>query len=110
LQSALLGAVFGYVILWGVNYLFRKVRGIDGMGCGDFKLLSAIGAWAGWQMLPLVIFLSSVAGIFVALLIIKVTGRDIKAQTPFGPTLAAAGLVAILYGNDIIRWYAAFLV
>jgi len=105
LQSSALGAIIGYFVFWGVNCGFKLVRGVDGMGCGDFKLLCAIGSWVGVKMLPLVILLSSVVGIFVALSIIMLTNINLRAPTPFGPTLVATGFVAILYGNDIIEWY-----
>jgi leader peptidase (prepilin peptidase)/N-methyltransferase len=107
LQSAVLGAILGYLVFWLINSCFKLARGIDGMGQGDFKLLCAIGAWAGFQMLPLVILLSSVLGVFVALCIIKFTKISAKTPTPFGPTLVFAGSVAILYGNDIMLWYWA---
>jgi leader peptidase (prepilin peptidase)/N-methyltransferase len=108
-QNAALGAIAGYLILWSVNFAFRLVRGIDGMGYGDFKLLSAIGAWCGINMLPLVILASSIIGIFIALIILKLTKANMQAPTPFGPSLVITGFVAFLYGNDIIDWYIKIL-
>lgn len=109
MQSSLLGAFAGYFVLWGVNTCFRLVRGMDGMGYGDFKLLSAIGAWAGVQMLPLVILFSSIVGIFVALIILKTTKQDMQAPTPFGPSLVLTGFIAFLYGDAILKWYLNML-
>lgn len=109
LPSSILGAIAGYMVLWSVNLCFRLVRGMDGMGYGDFKLLSAIGAWTGIKMLPLTILLSSVIGIFIALAIIKHTKSTIGAPTPFGPSLVFTGFVVIMYGNDIISWYLKLL-
>lgn len=109
IQSSLLGAFAGYFVLWSVNTCFRLVRGMDGMGYGDFKLLCAIGAWAGAKMLPLVILFSSIIGIFVALIILKTTKQDIHAPTPFGPSLVLAGVIAFLYGDDILKWYLNML-
>ena len=109
LQSSVLGAVLGYGLLWGVNYCFRLVRGMDGMGYGDFKLLSAICAWTGIKMLPLIVLTSSIIGIFVALVIIRLTKADIQSPTPFGPSLVLTGFIALIYGNDIIDWYLKLL-
>ncbi len=108
-KSALLGAVAGYFILWSVNFVFRKIRGIDGMGYGDFKLLSAICAWTGIKMLPLIILCSSIIGIFVALIIIKLTKSNMQTPTPFGPSLVFTGFIAFIYGNDILVWYLNLL-
>lgn len=108
IQSAL-GAFAGYWILWLVNFTFRRLRGIDGMGYGDFKLLSAIGAWGGIQIIPITIIMSSTLGVFVALIIIKMSRSQFDAPTPFGPSLAFTGFIAFLYGNDIINWYISLL-
>lgn len=108
-QSSLLGAFLGYFILWSVNFCFRKVRGMDGMGYGDFKLLSAIGAWAGAKMLPITILFSSIIGIIVAVIILKTTRQDMHAPTPFGPSLVLTGFIAFLWGNDILVWYLNML-
>lgn len=105
LQSAVLGAAFGYLILWGVFHLFRIITGKHGMGYGDFKLLAAIGALLGWQALPMVILLSSLVGAVVGLSLIAITGRDKNIPIPFGPYLAAAGWIAMLWGQPISEAY-----
>lgn len=105
IRSAVLGAVAGYLALWLVYWLFRLATGKEGMGFGDFKLLAAIGAWLGWQMLPLVILLSSLVGALagVALIVLAKHGRHIPI--PFGPYLAGGGLVAMLWGQQITQAY-----
>ena len=105
IRSAVLGAVAGYLALWLVYWLFRLATGKEGMGFGDFKLLAAIGAWLGWQMLPLVILLSSLVGTLagVALIVLAKHGRHIPI--PFGPYLAGGGLVAMLWGQQITQAY-----
>jgi leader peptidase (prepilin peptidase)/N-methyltransferase len=103
--SATLGAVGGYLILWSVYWAFKLLTGKDGMGYGDFKLLAAIGAWLGWQMLPLVILLSAAVGTVVGIAGIIVKGRDKGAKLPFGPYLAAAGLIAMVWGPQLNAWY-----
>ncbi len=105
LKSAVLGAVLGYGILWTINTLFKLARKKDGMGYGDFKLLAAMGAWVGYQYLPLMILMSSVIGIFVAVAGTKLAEKDISAPTPFGPSLAIAGLVSLCWGDAILSWY-----
>jgi leader peptidase (prepilin peptidase)/N-methyltransferase len=105
LQSALLGAIAGYLSLWSVYQLFKLATGKEGMGFGDFKLLAAIGAFLGWQALPAVILLSSVVGAAVGLLLIALAGRGRQVPMPFGPYLAAAGLLALLFGEEINRMY-----
>jgi leader peptidase (prepilin peptidase) / N-methyltransferase len=105
LTSAVLGAVFGYLALWTVYWVFKLLTKKEGMGYGDFKLLAALGAWLGWQMLPLVILLSSVvgAGVGIILIVLARMGRNIPL--PFGPYLAMAGLVALLWGKSIMDSY-----
>lgn len=105
LRSAVIGAAAGYLVLWTVYQLFRIITGKEGMGYGDFKLLAAIGALLGWQSLPIVILLSSLVGAIVGLVIIAVTGRDKNIPIPFGPYLAAAGWIAMLWGNSLSNWY-----
>jgi len=105
LASSLWGAVGGYVVLWAVYWLFKLVRGKEGMGYGDFKLLAALGAWLGWQMLPLIILLSSVVGAAVGIGLVALRGRDHNVPFAFGPYLAAAGAVALLWGPDIVAAY-----
>lgn len=104
-RDALIGAAAGYVILWSVFQAFRLVTGKEGMGYGDFKLFAAIGAWLGWQMLPLVLLLSAVVGAAVGLTLIVARrhGRDVPI--PFGPYLAGAGWIAMLWGPLIIERY-----
>lgn len=105
LSSAVWGAALGYLALWGVFHAFRLLTGKEGMGYGDFKLLAALGAWMGWQALPVIILLSSLVGavVGVALMVLKNRGRDVPI--PFGPYIAAAGFIALLWGEDLTRWY-----
>jgi leader peptidase (prepilin peptidase)/N-methyltransferase len=105
LDSAVIGAIAGYLSLWSVYHLFRLITGKEGMGYGDFKLLAAIGAWLGWQMLPLVILLSAVVGAVVGIILMVVAGRDRQVPIPFGPYLAAAGWIALLWGEHITGAY-----
>ncbi|MFT5116611.1 MAG: leader peptidase (prepilin peptidase)/N-methyltransferase, partial [Kiritimatiellia bacterium] len=109
LASALWGAIFGYLSLWGVFWLFKIVTGKEGMGYGDFKLLAALGAWMGWQFLPLIILLSSFVGAVIGIAGIIAFGRDKNIPIPFGPYLAIAGWIAFLWGNQIIAYYFQFL-
>jgi leader peptidase (prepilin peptidase)/N-methyltransferase len=104
-RSALVGAVAGYLILWAVYWGFKLLTGKEGMGYGDFKLLAAIGAWLGWQMLPLVILLSAVVGTVVGIAGILLQGRERGAKLPFGPYLAAAGFIALFWGQQLNLWY-----
>jgi len=101
LESALWGAVFGYLSLWSVYQLFKLLTGKEGMGFGDFKLLAALGAWLGWQQLPIVILLSSVVGAIIGIAIILVMGRDKNIPIPFGPYLAIAGWISLIWGEDL---------
>jgi leader peptidase (prepilin peptidase) / N-methyltransferase len=103
--SAILGAVCGYLILWIVFWAFKLATGRDGMGYGDFKLLGALGAWMGWQMLPLILLLSALAGAVVGISLIVLRGRDRNVPIPFGPYLAAAGWIALLWGPQIMGGY-----
>ncbi len=105
LPSAVFGAVGGYLALWSVYWLFKLTTGKEGMGYGDFKLLGAIGAWLGWQMLGQVILLSAAVGAVVGIIGILIYGREKGAKIPFGPYLAAAGLIALVWGAEINRWY-----
>ena len=109
LTDAVIGAMAGYLILWLVYQAFRLLTGKEGMGYGDFKLLAALGAWLGWQALPLVILLSSVVGavIGIALMVIKRRGKDVPI--PFGPYLAVAGWIAFLWGDAIMSRYLGAL-
>lgn len=103
--SAVTGAAAGYLALWAVFWLYKLATGKEGMGYGDFKLLSAIGAWFGWKMLPLVILLSSFVGAAVGIALIAFTRRERNAPIPFGPYLAVAGLIALFHGEAINRHY-----
>ncbi|MEZ5530248.1 MAG: prepilin peptidase [Porticoccaceae bacterium] len=105
LDSAVLGAVFGYLSLWWVFWLFKLLTGKEGMGHGDFKLLAALGAWLGWQQLLLIILLSSLVGAVVGLALILIAGRDRQIPIPFGPYLAAAGWIAFMWGEQITNNY-----
>lgn len=105
LPAAVIGAAAGYLSLWLVFHLFKLVTGKEGMGYGDFKLLALFGAWLGWQSLPLIILLSSVIGALVGIGLIVFQGRDRAQPLPFGPYLAAAGWVALLWGDDIVARY-----
>ncbi|MGV6825483.1 MAG: prepilin peptidase, partial [bacterium] len=104
-HSSLYGAIAGYMILWTVYQLFKLLTGKEGMGYGDFKLLALIGAWLGWQMLPVTILLASVIGAIVGIAGILVLGRDRQIPIPFGPYLSAAGFVALLEGQSLIETY-----
>lgn len=105
LNSAVLGAMAGYLILWSIYWLFKLSTGKEGMGYGDFKLLAALGAWYGWQMLPAILLLSSLlaAAIGIALIATGRRGRD--SAMPFGPFLAMAGLAALFFGPQIMQFY-----
>jgi leader peptidase (prepilin peptidase)/N-methyltransferase len=107
LTSALFGAVVGYLSLWSVYWVFKLATGKEGMGFGDFKLLAGIGAWLGWEMLGQVILLSAAVGAVVGIIGIVLKGREQGAKIPFGPYLAAAGFIALMWGTEINRWYWA---
>jgi leader peptidase (prepilin peptidase)/N-methyltransferase len=109
LGSAVLGAMLGYTSLWSVYWLFKLATGKEGMGYGDFKLLAALGAWLGWQMLPVIILLSSVVGAAVGLVLIVVARHGRNVPMPFGPYLAAAGLIALFWGDPLTRGYLGLL-
>lgn len=102
LADAVVGAMAGYLTLWSVFWLFKLVTGKEGMGYGDFKLLAAIGAWLGWQMLPLVILASSLVGALVGIALILGGRHGRGTPIPFGPYLAAAGLIALFWGPAIV--------
>ena len=104
-ESAFIGACAGYLTLWIVYRIFKLITGKEGMGYGDFKLLALLGAWLGWQLLPLIILLSSFLGIAIAGILIAL-GRDRSEPISFGPCLAIAGCVALLWGNRIVLWFS----
>jgi leader peptidase (prepilin peptidase)/N-methyltransferase len=105
LASAVIGAIAGYLVLWAVYWLFKLVRGKEGMGYGDFKLLAALGAWLGWPMLPQIVLVSSVLGAVGGILMIVLKGRDKAVPLPYGPWLAGAGAVALFFGPAINAMY-----
>ena len=101
LPDAVIGAVAGYLSLWTIYWLFKLIRGKEGMGHGDFKLLAALGAWLGWQVLPVIVLLSSVVGAVIGLLLIVFKGRDHNVPLAFGPYLAIAGAIALFFGPTL---------
>ena len=105
LKSAVIGAMAGYLSLWSVYWLFKLFTGKEGMGYGDFKLLAALGAWLGWQMLPLTILLSSLVGAVVGISMMVIARHGRNVPIPFGPYLAAAGLIALAWGKPLTRAY-----
>ncbi|MBV4537972.1 prepilin peptidase [Pseudomonas urmiensis] len=106
LDAALWGAVLGYLSLWSVYWLFKLVTGKEGMGYGDFKLLALIGAWGGWQVLPVTLVLSSVVGALIGLCLLRLRKASLGTAMPFGPYLAIAGWIAVLWGDEM---YASYL-
>ena len=108
LPDAVWGAVAGYLSLWSVYWLFKLVTGKEGMGYGDFKLLAMLGAWGGWQVLPLTILLSSVVGAVLGTIMLRMQKADSGTTIPFGPYLAIAGWVALLWGDQITSAYLQF--
>ncbi|MBK5354123.1 prepilin peptidase [Pseudomonas sp. TH41] len=105
LHDALWGAIAGYMALWSVFWLFKLITGKDGMGHGDFKLLALFGAWGGWQTLPLTLLLSSIAGAVIGLILLRVRHAKTSTPIPFGPYLAIAGWIALLWGGQITDFY-----
>ena len=105
LESAVWGAIFGYLSLWSVYQLFKLLTGKEGMGYGDFKLLAALGAWFGWQLLPIIILLSSLVGAVIGIGLIILKGRDKNIPIPFGPYLAIAGWITLVWGSDIKQFW-----
>jgi leader peptidase (prepilin peptidase)/N-methyltransferase len=107
-RSSIIGAAAGYLSLWSVYQAFRLLTGKEGMGYGDFKLFAALGAWLGWQMLLPIILMAALAGAVIGILMIAVRGRDRNIPIPFGPYLAAAGWIALMWGNELIASYLRF--
>ena len=105
LQDAVIGAAAGYLSLWSIFWIFKLATGKEGMGYGDFKLLAALGAWLGWKMLPVIILSSSLVGAVVGVILIIVARRGRNIPIPFGPYLAAAGLVTLFHGQQIVNAY-----
>jgi len=109
LPMALWGAVLGYLSLWSVYWIFKLITGKEGMGYGDFKLLSALGAWAGADSLPLIILFSSIIGATIGGLMIALRNHESQTPIPFGPYLAGAGWIALLWGDEITQLYLGFI-
>ncbi|MGL4206794.1 MAG: prepilin peptidase [Aeromonadaceae bacterium] len=105
LTDAVIGAAAGYLLLWSLYWAFKLLTGKEGMGYGDFKLLAALGAWLGWQSLPLILILSSLVGAVVGITLIALRRHEQANPIPFGPYLAMAGWIALLWGEPIINWY-----
>lgn len=105
LENSIIGLMLGYLSLWSVYQLFKLITGKEGMGYGDFKLLALLGAWLGWQSLPLILLLSAVVGSIVGLSLILFLGRDKNIPIPFGPYLAAAGFISLIWGEPITQSY-----
>ncbi len=108
LNAAVIGAAAGYLTLWSVYHVFRLVTGKEGMGFGDFKLLAALGAWMGWQMLPVIILLSSLVGAVAGSLLLALQRKGHSTPIPFGPYLAGAGVIAFFWGDELIKNYLQF--
>ncbi|MGF6114515.1 prepilin peptidase [Pseudomonas sp. ADAK2] len=109
LHDALWGAVIGYMALWSVFWLFKLITGKDGIGHGDFKLLAMLGAWGGWQILPLTILLSSLVGAMLGVILLRLRNAKTSTPIPFGPYLAIAGWIALLWGGQITGFYWQFV-
>ena len=103
--SSIIGAITGYMILWSVYQLFKLITGKEGMGYGDFKLLALFGAWFGWTFIPLIIILSSASGAIIGITMMMFNKHERSTPIPFGPYLAIAGWVAMMWGEQIIHWY-----
>ncbi|MDI2592036.1 A24 family peptidase [Pseudomonas sp. 681] len=109
LNAALWGAVAGYMALWSVFWVFKLITGKDGIGHGDFKLLAMLGAWGGWQILPLTILLSSLVGAIIGVIVLRLRDEKNSTPIPFGPYLAIAGWIALLWGGQITDFYWQFV-
>ncbi|GGB87570.1 type 4 prepilin-like proteins leader peptide-processing enzyme [Marinobacterium zhoushanense] len=109
IEHAVYGAAAGYLVLWSVYWIFKLLTGKEGMGYGDFKLLAAIGAWGGFEVLPLTILLSSVVGVALALTLMAAKRHQAANPLPFGPYLAIAGWIALIWGTRINEWYLGML-
>ena len=108
-EQAIIGAAAGYLSLWSVYWLFKLLTGKEGMGYGDFKLLAVFGALLGWQQLPLIILLSSCVGAVTGIILLSVQGKDKATPIPFGPYIAAAGWIALLWGEQLTNAYLRYL-
>jgi leader peptidase (prepilin peptidase)/N-methyltransferase len=105
LRDAVVGAIAGYLVLWAVYWAFKLIRGKEGMGYGDFKLLSALGAWLGWQMVPAIVLLASLVGALIGIGLVVFKGRDHQIPLAFGPYLAIAGAIALFVGKPLVALY-----
>ena len=108
LEDALWGAIAGYLSLWSVYWLFKLITGKEGMGYGDFKLLAMLGAWGGWQVLPLTLMLASLVGAVLGLIMLRLRDQQASTPIPFGPYLAIAGWIALLWGGQMTTSYLQF--
>ncbi|MCP3752283.1 A24 family peptidase [Pseudomonas sp. SBB6] len=108
LEDALWGTVAGYLSLWSVFWVFKIITGKEGMGYGDFKLLAMLGAWGGWQILPLTLLLSSLLGALIGLIMLRLQRKQASTPIPFGPYLAIAGWIALLWGGQITTSYLKY--
>ena len=109
LSDSILGVIFGYGTLWFIYHVFKMITGKEGMGYGDFKLLGALGAWLGWQMIPLVLIFSSVTGAIFGILLAIIAKRDRQAPMPFGPFLAAVGFIGMFWGDMLFAKYLIWI-
>jgi leader peptidase (prepilin peptidase)/N-methyltransferase len=109
LQSSVIGAIAGYLSLWLVFHAFKLITGKEGMGYGDFKLLAALGAWLGWTVLPTIVLLSSLVGAIMGVLLIAFGGHKREVPIPFGPYLAAAGWITLVWGSTINDHYLSWV-
>ena len=109
-HSAFWGAIAGYLSLWMVYWVFKLTTGKEGMGYGDFKLLSLIGAWLGWQYLPLVILMSSVVGVIIGIIMLSLKGLKLSTQIPFGPYLAISGWIMLMWGEILYQHYLNWII
>jgi len=108
LRSAVLGAVAGYMLLWLVYWSFKLIAGKEGMGYGDFKLLGALGAWMGWQVIPFIVLVSATAGAVVGGVLLYLSKRGMETRIPFGPYLALGGLAGLLFGRQAVIWWIGY--
>jgi leader peptidase (prepilin peptidase)/N-methyltransferase len=109
-SEAIAGTAFGYLILWSSAQIFKLIRGKEGMGGGDFKLLAMLGAWLGWQVLPFIILCSSLLGAIIGTTLIFLKKYSLQKPIPFGPYIASAGYIAILWSHDIFNWYLQHII
>lgn len=109
-QDAIIGAIVGYISLWLIGWIFKKIRRIEGIGYGDYKLLALLGAWTGWQQLPFIIIAASLVGAIIGIMLIFIRKINRRTPIPFGPYLCIAGWLALFYGPQIMRYYLHFFI